>query len=71
VFVTADQNLEYQQNLRGFAIGVVVVSAHINRIEDLLPLVPALERACASVGQGEVVRIKPKSGSGKGENWTR
>ncbi|MFH1763624.1 MAG: DUF5615 family PIN-like protein [Gemmatimonadota bacterium] len=58
VFVTADQNLKYQQNLRGFAIGVVVLSARTNRIQDLLPLVPDLLRACSSVGRGEIVRVK-------------
>ena len=66
VFVTADQNLEYQQNLRGFAIGVVVVAARTNRIEDLIPLVPELERACASVGHGAVVRVEANAGSGEG-----
>jgi predicted nuclease of predicted toxin-antitoxin system len=64
VFLTADQNLEYQQNLRGFAIGVVVVAARTNRIEDLLPLVPELASACAAVRHGEVVRVRAKAGSG-------
>ena len=59
VFVTADQNLEYQRNLRGFAIGVVVLVARTNRVQDLLPLIPDLLRACSSVGHGEVVRVKP------------
>ena len=59
VFVTADQNLEYQQNLKGFSIGVVVVAARTNRIQDLLPLVPNLLGACSSVGPGEVVRVGP------------
>lgn len=27
VFITADQNLRYQQNLAGFEIGVVVIAA--------------------------------------------
>jgi predicted nuclease of predicted toxin-antitoxin system len=57
VFVTADQNLEYQQNLKGFSIGVVVIAARTNRIQDLLPLVPNLQSARSSVVHREVVRV--------------
>ncbi len=54
VFITADQNLRYQQNLAGFEIGVVVLAARSNRLADLLPLVPGAEAACRSVRPGEV-----------------
>lgn len=37
VLVTTDQNLKYQQNLRNFKIGVVVLIAKANRIDDLQP----------------------------------
>ena len=39
VFVTADQNLQFQQNLSGAPLGVVVLVARSNALEDLLPLV--------------------------------
>ncbi len=39
VFVTADQNLEYQQRVSTFEIGVAVLAGRSNRLEDLLPLV--------------------------------
>ena len=58
VFVTVDQNLQYQQNLRGFKIGVVVLVARTNRLEDLLPLVPELLEACPTVDPGSVVLIR-------------
>jgi predicted nuclease of predicted toxin-antitoxin system len=58
VFVTVDQNLQYQQNLQGFKIGVVVLVARTNRLEDLLPLVPHVLEACATVGHGDVVLIR-------------
>ncbi len=54
VFITADQNLRYQQNLSGFEIGVVVLAAVSNRLEDLLPLVGAAIEACEQVRPGEV-----------------
>ena len=40
VFVTADQNLQYQQNLQGRALPIIVLAAHTNRYEDLAPLIP-------------------------------
>lgn len=43
-FVTADQNLQYQQNLMGFKLRVAVLAARTNRLPDLLVLVPELRR---------------------------
>ena len=42
VFVTADRNLEYQQNLATLPIAVVVLAVRGTRIEAILPLVPEL-----------------------------
>ena len=42
VVVTADQNIEFQQNLSTLPIAVVVLVANTNRIESLEPLVPEL-----------------------------
>jgi hypothetical protein len=41
-FVTADQNLQFQQNLAGSAQFVIVLVAASNALEDLLPAVPQL-----------------------------
>lgn len=54
VFVTADQNLEYQQNLVDQDIAVVVLAAKTNRIEDLRPLVPGLLEVVQTVKSGGV-----------------
>lgn len=40
VLLTADQNIEYQQNLATLPIAVVVLVADSNRLESLEPLVP-------------------------------
>ncbi len=53
-FITADQNLQYQQNLVGFDIGVIVLAAKSNRLEDVLPILPEAEAACRSIQPGEV-----------------
>jgi predicted nuclease of predicted toxin-antitoxin system len=42
VVVTADRNLEHQQNLTTLPIAVVVLIASTNRLESLAPLAPEL-----------------------------
>jgi len=63
VFVTADQNLQYQQNLQGFKIRVAVLAARTNRLQDLLLLVPDLLRICGTLAPGEVRVIRSGSES--------
>jgi len=57
VFVTADQNLQYQQNLTGFNIAVLVLVAGSNRLESLLPLVPALNAELERIQAGTIARV--------------
>jgi hypothetical protein len=58
VFLTGDQNLEYQQNLSKRRLGVVVLCAVSNALEDLLPLVPAALIAIEAIRPGQVVRVE-------------
>lgn len=57
VLVTVDRNLEYQQNVTPATIGVVVLVAPSNRIEDLLPLVQELVDSLAQLRPGEVIHV--------------
>ncbi len=57
VFPTADQNLQFQQNLAGSPLGVVVLVARSNALEDLLPLVPSLLEAIRDARPGEIRRV--------------
>ena len=41
-FITADRNLEFQQNLAKLPIAVMVLVARKNRRQDLEPLLPEL-----------------------------
>ena len=41
-FITADRNLEFQQNLAKLPLAVVVLIARKNRVQDLGPLLPEL-----------------------------
>jgi hypothetical protein len=57
VLLTVDQNIEFQQNLRGVGVGVVVVSAPTNRLKDLPPLVPRILEVLSRVTAGELIRV--------------
>jgi predicted nuclease of predicted toxin-antitoxin system len=54
IFITADRNLQFQQNLRGSPLGVIVLVAPSNALEDLLPLVPGVLNAVTEVRPGEI-----------------
>ncbi|MEX2480070.1 MAG: DUF5615 family PIN-like protein [Gammaproteobacteria bacterium] len=56
-FLTADQNLQYQQNLVGFEIAVFVLAARTTRLQDLTPLVPNLLAELRATVAGQVIRI--------------
>ena len=57
VFLTGDRNLEYQQNLRNRSLGVVVLVAPSNALEDLLPLVPEALDTITTIRPGQVLRV--------------
>ena len=56
-FVTADQSLQFQQNLKGSNLFVVVLVARSNALEDLLPIVPSILTALSTAQRGQVTRI--------------
>ncbi len=56
-FITVDRNLQYQQNLSALPIAVVVVHAQSNELHVLMPLVPKLEEALASLQQRSLVQV--------------
>ena len=57
VFVTADQNLQYQQTLQILPTAVAVLAARSNRIQALRPLVPQLLAALASLEPRTLFRV--------------
>lgn len=56
-FVTADRNLEYQQNFRSVGLGIVVLVGLSNALEDLVPLVSKTLQVLAAIEAGQVVRV--------------
>ena len=57
VFVTSDQNLQYQQNLRVVRLAVVVLVADDSRLESLRRLMPGVQEAFLNVEPGSIVRV--------------
>jgi len=57
VFLTADRNLSYQQDLSSFDVAVVVLVARSNRLDDLRPLVPRLLEMLPTAKRRAVTRI--------------
>ena len=58
VFVTADRNLQFQQNLSQTKLRVIVLAGASNALEDLLPLVPGLLAAIPKSQPGRIVRVE-------------
>ncbi|HLI79174.1 MAG TPA: DUF5615 family PIN-like protein [Candidatus Binataceae bacterium] len=59
VFLTADQNLRFQQKIAKARVGVVVLVAKSNRLPDLLPLVVGALDAISRVLPGQL-ELVPK-----------
>ena len=59
VLVTLDQGMQYQQNLRQFDLGLVVIDIPDTRLEFIRELLPEIRDAIQRVSPGEVIVIKP------------
>jgi hypothetical protein len=57
VVITADQNIEFQQNLKELPIAVVVLVAPTNRIESVEPLAPDLLKTLDVLQPKTLVRV--------------
>lgn len=56
-FITMDRGIEYQQNLGGFDLAVILLHGSSNRLPDLLPLVPELIRALETTKAGQLRHV--------------
>lgn len=52
VFLTRDQSIPFQPNLRRFPLAFIILRARSNKIEDLLPLVPTLLATLGGIEAG-------------------
>jgi len=58
VLLTVDRNLEYQQDLHGAAVAVIVMHAPSNDIAALQPLMLQVLEAIPAAARGKVTNIK-------------
>jgi hypothetical protein len=58
VFLTVDQNVAHQQNIRAAGVAVVVVAAPSNRVADLVPLMPSVLAALATIKPGDLIGVR-------------
>lgn len=57
VFITADQTLTYQQNLRSVVLRIVVLVASNNRLETLRPLMPKVVQVLPTMQPGDLIDV--------------
>ena len=58
VFLTTDQDIEYQQNLADRNIAIIIFRTKSNRLKDLLPHARACLAYIESIQPGQIVRIE-------------
>lgn len=57
--LTNDRNIQYQQNMSGRDVSILILCAKSNRISDRLPLMPACAKALLSISAGRIVEVGP------------
>ena len=57
-FLTVDQGIEYQQNLTGRKMAIIIFHTKSNRLHNLLQLVPACLARIESIHPGQIVNIE-------------
>lgn len=61
VLLTLDKNIQFQQNLSGRKIAVLLLGAKSNDMDDIRPHIPECLKALESIQPGQVVHV----------GWTR
>ena len=57
VLVTMDKSIEYQQNISKYAIGVILISARSNKLQDIEPAMPKVNQVLRDVQLGQVIHV--------------
>ena len=57
VFITADKNLRYQQNLAGKILRIVILNSRSTRPNSLLPLMEQISEVITSLSVGILISI--------------
>jgi len=57
VFITLDKGVQFQQNVSGCKIAILLIRAKSSRVADILPHIPACLIAVRSIKPGQVVQV--------------
>ena len=57
VLVTMDRSIEHQQNLSKYNIGVILISARSNRIQNIQPAMLRVNEVLRKVQPGQVIHV--------------
>ena len=57
VFVSLDAGIQYEQNLTGRRIAIVLIAARSSRLQDLIPRVQSVLAALESIEASQLVRV--------------
>lgn len=54
VLITMDRNIQHQQNLAAFDLGLLLIKTRSNRRQDVEPIMPEINRVLRQIGPGEL-----------------
>ena len=57
VFISMDRGIPHQQNVAGYKIGIILLSAPSNKYIELLPLVETIKQKIQEIREGEILTI--------------
>jgi len=57
IFITVDRNLVFNEDVSGLKVGVLVLHARSNRLEDLEPMVPKILATLEEMRSGQIVHL--------------
>jgi hypothetical protein len=57
VLITMDKGVQYEQNLSGRRIAIIVLRSTSNRLTDLVSLVPHCREQLATINPGQLVHV--------------
>lgn len=60
VLISIDKGLQYQQNLTGRRIAIVIIRARTNRLVDLEPHFLACVQALTTIKSGQIIEVPPR-----------
>ena len=55
--ITMDKGIEHQQNLRKYTIGVILISAKSNRLQDIQPAMLRVNQVLRTLEPGQVIHV--------------